>query len=268
MNRSMTYILVGGASALVGAVVGYFFSKKRMQSVFNKQLEEAIDKELDAIRKINQMHSEKQPEQEEPVELKDDPDGQPFGVVYSSNDPLELPQFVVDTFAMENQYSLAKRAEYEVRWRKLGYSSEDVNTWLQRFDELAAERESPQDDIPEEDLGETYEFESPELMAEEHENRNSPPEVIDFQEYSSLSAYFSFVTFHYYDEDDVLLDDGDMIVDDIERTVGLDALTSFGDLAAEMNDDDNTVYVRNGRMGLAIEIVRIHGSYAEFTGLR
>lgn len=95
------------------------------------------------------------------------------------------------------------------------------------------------------------------------------PEVVSLAEYSALPPYFEFLTFHYYEEDDILLDDQDTIVDDVDGVVGVESLTMFGDRAFDLSgeQDDNTVYVVNGKMMIAVEIVRVHGAYQDYIGV-
>lgn len=255
MNKN--YIFVGGASALAGFVVGYLFCRKRYKDKFELEVNKAIDEEIARIRELNAIKSE-------PVKSEENPYILPCEVSMIQKDG-SIPQFVADTFASDGEYSLEKRAEYEVIFRQMGYTDEDVNTWLQHYDEIAGEQEHPEEDDAQDH--ENEELENPEMMHEEEFWSKSPPEVISLDEYQNLSPYFSFVTFHYYEGDDTLVDDGDEFVDNIIGTIG-NALDYFGDRAVELSGDEDAVYVRNGRLGLAIEVVRMHASFAEFYGLK
>jgi hypothetical protein len=65
-------------------------------------------------------------------------------------------------------------------------------------------------------------------------------------------------TLTYYEGDDVLCDDHDRPVDDQHKLVG-NCLEQFG----HGSGDRNVVYVRNEELGLDLEVVKTHKSYAE-----
>lgn len=91
---------------------------------------------------------------------------------------------------------------------------------------------------------------------------NQEPEVVDEETYINLPTYFTCVTFQYFDEDDTLIDEAEEPVIDPELYIG-DALNRFG----ELSDNPDHVYVVNGSMGLAIEVIRLHASYTKWAGL-
>lgn len=63
----------------------------------------------------------------------------------------------------------------------------------------------------------------------------------------------------YYEADDIVSDGKDLPVEDVDGTVGREALQRFG----AGSGDRNVVYVRNPRMQTDFEIVCSKGSYAE-----
>ena len=71
------------------------------------------------------------------------------------------------------------------------------------------------------------------------------------------------VSIKYYAGDNTLLDTKEEIVLNVDELVGVESLTRFGHLS----QDDEIVYVRNERLGLLIEIVRIEEGYAASKGL-
>lgn len=74
------------------------------------------------------------------------------------------------------------------------------------------------------------------------------PYVIAPEEYDELDGYEA-VSLTYYDDKVLAHFDGE-IVDDIEGTVGFDALTSFGEY------EDDAVHVRNNQLKTDYEILR------------
>lgn len=67
------------------------------------------------------------------------------------------------------------------------------------------------------------------------------------------------VSWTYYEGDEVLVDAQEQVVTDVDNTVGLTNLDRFG----HGSGDDNTVYVRNAKLGLEFEITRSEGKYEE-----
>ncbi len=248
MNKTLSYILVGGASALAGVVAGYILCKKRLEIKFQEELSEAVNKELEGIRA-----SKKEEHPDKPHVVVN-----PLDYVQES----DIYQMIYDEFAEEaekagkplNSYHVSLLAQCLMTCRENRFTEEETKIAIEK---LMAEMGSPDDD-EEDDIDEDG-AEEPQLVMEEYQN--NPPEVIPLEEYSCLPSYLTTLTFHYFEEDDVLIDDGDMVVDDIDDVVG-DALVHFGD----GSDDDDTVYVVNGRLGLAIEIVRLHSSYSGWNG--
>lgn len=246
MTQTFKYILVGGASALIGAVSGYIFCKKQLQNKFEEELTKTIDEELKCIRKSREdskTESVRSSKKERSIDyLRDTKD-----IVNGM-----FPNMTFNDY----QWLLLKETLYQSykEGEEISY-----NELKNRFEYTIASFESPPEDIPEEDLGESYEDSDcvDEVQAVMDGYSNQPPRVISEDEYSSLPPYFEFLTYKYF-EDDVLLDDGEEIVDDIEGLVG-DALIHFG-------ADDN-VFVLNGNYGFAIEIIRMHTSYAAWNGI-
>lgn len=80
------------------------------------------------------------------------------------------------------------------------------------------------------------------------------PYVIDPENFGELDEYQT-VSLTYF-EDQVLADDNNDIVEDVEGTVGFDALTSFGRF------EDDAVHVRNERLKCDFEILKDLRLYA------
>lgn len=88
----------------------------------------------------------------------------------------------------------------------------------------------------------------------ENPKRPMAPYIISEDEYGNCD--YACLSFTYY-ADDILADDGDFVVEDIERTVGIDNLD---DLATKKED---IIYVRNDERRIDCEIARSERLYSE-----
>lgn len=85
------------------------------------------------------------------------------------------------------------------------------------------------------------------------------PYVISIDEFGEEMVHFDKLTIYYYEEDDTLADEQEEIIDDPNAIVGDESLTRFGD----KSDDSDIVYVRNERISVDYEVIRLHKSYQE-----
>jgi len=81
------------------------------------------------------------------------------------------------------------------------------------------------------------------------------PYIIDDQEFTNEFDHHDKISLYYYREDDVLCDEHEEVINDIEETVGYDALALL--------DMQTTVWVRNEPLCIDYEIISINKSYAE-----
>lgn len=89
-------------------------------------------------------------------------------------------------------------------------------------------------------------------------DKNVNIEVVPPDEFGQIDEY-DLISITYY-ANGILTDDGDEPIEDIEGTIGPDALDSFGEW------EDDTVYVRNDDRGCYYEICRDYSDYHEPTG--
>jgi hypothetical protein len=94
---------------------------------------------------------------------------------------------------------------------------------------------------------------------EKYRKTMKKPYLIKPEEYSDENYHYDKLSYGYYVEDDVLVDDNEDVVTDITNTIGDEALLSFG----EISEDPDIVYVRNERLAVDIEIIRMQESYKE-----
>lgn len=240
MNKTTLSIIVGSASAVVGAVAGYFVAMKYLDTKYSAVYEEKLNTELSNIRKAQQKQEERRNKDSVWVSRADLND---LGIVPTDGKPIEMT---------ETEY-------HKIRREAMTPSEEDI---YQKSDsDEVVELDNDGDPIDPSEVADEYWMDTPDFWDDK------PATIISLDEYRDLPSYFDHVTFHYYAEDDTLVDDGDQIVDDITRFVG-EALTRFGPEAAALADgDEDAVYVVNGKINLAIEVVRLNQSYASYMGM-
>lgn len=90
-------------------------------------------------------------------------------------------------------------------------------------------------------------------------SRIPEPYVIDTMKFSEENHEFDKLTIYYYAGDDTLVDEGEEIIVDVRMTIGDQALDNFGN--GSVNQD--IVYVRNERLSIDYEVVRVETSYSE-----
>lgn len=94
---------------------------------------------------------------------------------------------------------------------------------------------------------------------EEDEEDMGKPEVIPPEE--SWEQDYPTLSLTYFEGDDVLADESDKIVVNIDELVGEDFASHFGEY------EQDSVFVRNDKLGVYYEILRDYGTYAEHMGI-
>jgi hypothetical protein len=87
----------------------------------------------------------------------------------------------------------------------------------------------------------------------------SRPYVISQDEFTQNESETEQNTLTWYEQDDVLVDERDDIVDGADITLGQNFRAQFG----QQSSDENTVHIRNDKLGLEFEVVRSERSYKE-----
>lgn len=240
MNKTILSIIVGSASAVVGAVAGYFVAMKYLDTKYSAIYEEKLNAELSNIRKARQKQEEQR--NKDSVYISRD-DLKDLGIIPSDGKPIKMT---------ETEY-------HKIRREAMKLSEEDLYQKLDGDEDV--EFDSDGDPIDPSEVADECWMDTPDFWD------GKPATVISLNEYRDLPPHFDPVTFHYYAEDDVLVDDRDQIIDDITHVVG-EALTKFGPEAAALADgDEDVVYIVNGQMSLAIEVVRLNQSYSVYMGV-
>lgn len=85
------------------------------------------------------------------------------------------------------------------------------------------------------------------------DNVSSPPYIIDQQTFIEDIDEYEKLSLTYYANENILLDDHQEIVSNSNDLIGADGLSSFG-----IHDSDpDTIYIRNERLGIDFEVIRI-----------
>lgn len=229
MNKTLTYILVSGASALAGCISGYFLASKLLKDELQKEYENAVNEEISRIRAKHSVTSDDEEEVKRDITLE------------------KREQTDYSSYASANIYNdivehITNDPEEVERVRE-----ENPNMFE---DDEEEEEVFEEDIIKPDDYGSFY---------------GQPPQVISQQEYTSLPTIFEFVEIKYFEGDDVLCDEQNQPIDDVTGAVG-DALEHFGEEAASLNadGDEDRLYVVNGIYCIAYEIERYNMSYEEW----
>jgi hypothetical protein len=114
----------------------------------------------------------------------------------------------------------------------------------------AMQEEIESEDVYEEEFSEDVETEEP--------IDKSKPYIISIGEFMSETEWEKMVV-TYFELDDVLVDDREVVISNVDSVIGSDALTKFG----HKSKDANVVYVRNEELEADYEVVRDPRSYSE-----
>lgn len=85
------------------------------------------------------------------------------------------------------------------------------------------------------------------------------PYVISDEQFNEENDHFDKISLTYYEDDCTLADEGDEMITDVDNTVGRENLDKFG----ELSDDPEVVYVRNEKIAVDYEIIRLSKSYSD-----
>ena len=85
------------------------------------------------------------------------------------------------------------------------------------------------------------------------------PYIISQEEYMQNDQDWQQITVTYYRGDGVLTDHREDVIEEIEKTIGLDAINNFG----LQSSDPGTVHVCNEKLGLLFEVLLHEGTYTK-----
>ena len=85
------------------------------------------------------------------------------------------------------------------------------------------------------------------------------PKIITVHQFDDENRWHEKKSLWFYEKDDTVADEEEKIVDDPCALIGFEALLSFG----QGSEDSDVVYVRNSKLGVDYEVVRLDKSYQE-----
>lgn len=223
MNRE--YMILGSTSVVslaVGAGVSYLVTKK----VLTAKYDELMKEEIAATKRFYSQLNKRE----------------------GFSDPVALAKSIDEETAMK----------YEARVTTLDYgvegletSAKDVRMAQESIEESVTTRNIFTDAaVADEDFN----------YDEELANRSSDrPYVISHDEFYENAPEHNQITLEYFEDDDVLCDEGNAPINDTDGTVGDVNLNRFG----HGSKDNNVVYIRNERLDVDYEVVRNKGNYVK-----
>lgn len=94
----------------------------------------------------------------------------------------------------------------------------------------------------------------------ESETKEQRPYVISPDDFGQADEDYDLVSLIYY-KDGVLTDDFNVPIENVDDIVGLDSLKHFGEYV------DDAVYVRNDKMKVEYEIIRVGGNFSDVASI-
>jgi hypothetical protein len=149
-----------------------------------------------------------------------------------------------------------EKANHYNRWvaTKIKVEKEMNENLLEHYDEngiIMPETLGPIDETPDE-----LNWNEEEELASRNEEI---PFVISTLEFENEFPEYDKITYTYYEEEDVLLNENEEVVQEIDLVVGITNLQRFGDGSKDLE----IVYIRNHELEADYEIRRMGGSYVE-----
>lgn len=221
--NNLQNLFIFATGAAVGAGVTYIVLKEKY-----KFLEEDLEAYKAAEAFLNESDYETEEVDEEPINRKEP---RPLDNVSYAKVPLQHAN-------RKNKEDL----DVVVKER-LGKMKTDVSNYIDTT--IPFQEDSPPDGMPKAEEG--------------YNNSYLPPTVITLEEFTDEKDHFDKLTINYYAEDDTLVDEREDIITNVNALIGEDALLCFG----ESSDDPDVVYVRNERLSIDYEVIRINKSYQE-----
>lgn len=227
------YILVFGAGAALGAVVTRKLLREKYDQIIEDEVNEVVNYYKDKLRRVEDAAAE---------EVKN-----------ISNEPCTDEVKCDDAVEEDEEEGEAREnvEEQKLQYKKLvtNYSAAFNQQNKPKFEPDPAEEEYPEED--EEIEAELDSFDKARV-------RNDDPYIITIDDYNTTNSHYDKITVTYYSEDDVLADENEEIISDPNSIIGEDALLNFG----EGSDDADIVYVRNEKIAVDYEVIRVYKSYS------
>lgn len=277
MNKELiTNIVAGSIGFGVGCAVGYVIHQKKKSTTLEEVLfEQSEDEELNILRqKIQKTEAYGSPEAalnaiyaQTVQDLGYSPDADLAG---SLDAPDEDDEEDEEDEALDDLEEDEDEQEDDEDSEDDGFEDEPesadlvariVETTLDEFADEIVEELRTTNVFVEAELNpildaEVTEFESKSRLPERNPLK---PYVISIDEFMENEPDYRQISISYFEGDDVLCDDRQIIITDKEGTVGVQNLDFFG----ELSHNDDILYVRNQILGCDFEVCREPGKYEE-----
>lgn len=236
MNKAITAV----AAFAIGATVGFFAAKK----FFEEKYAQLAQEEIDSVKEI--FGRDFKEKEKLIAKAKDIADNTPFGITTAklSSDEGTNPNGVMARSSLNIQSkSEAAKQNYNLSPSKK----------TEAADEPPEDEESEEDD---EDGPEGYPVKDDETERDLEDVDRTEPYLISDREYSEEFPEHDKISLYYYTFDDVLCNENEEPMDDLDSTVGQDAMS-------ELANGAMTVWVRNEPLSIDYEICAVRNSYAQ-----
>lgn len=230
-------ILIGVVTGFAGGFASGFLVHKKLNDVQFEEVSEEQMKEIE--QKVNAAKEKAEAKEKElPEKLPEDPDKLKLALQG------KRPYIEADK---------EQKQAYEKLWNATKeYSNEENANELPTQDE---------EEFTEEEYVSQLEQEAEKEAADEFVE---PPHVIGLADFYNDRPENDKITIHWYEPDNVWLDENEEIIPDIKSYIGMQVQTLFASNSPE--DDPDVRFVRNDRYGSDYEIIRHHRSFRETVG--
>lgn len=249
MPTTKNLMIFGGAATVFGFVVGAALTYWATEKDIREKYDNITKKEIaDAKKFYSILH--KKDEYSDPANLQrytDVVDGLSYVTVHPGLEP------ILDDGTDE-------AAERIVRAQEVAATLDEIDEVDNQRGRRQAEQDREAAILAEAASLENFSYD------DEKKNRTDPNKayVISFDEWEAAEPDYSQATLNFYEGDEVLTDDHDMIIHDVEEAIGVLNLQRFG----HGSKDPNIVYIRNDRIDVDFEVVRSSTRYdAEILGV-
>lgn len=229
------------ASFLVGAGASFLITHKVLEKKYADIAEAEIASMREAMRRAEQRTSII-PEKKIKKKIKDE------SPKNDQEKKIADPNGILTRSSIDNDpYEKAKRDYHKIKPARVQEQPKQENT--------ASEpnpNDEDEDDCAEEtdDAGKTEQD-----MLDLTKIDRTLPYIIDYREFAEEFDHHDKVSLYYYRPDDVLCEENEEIVEDIEATIGYDALKAL--------DTQTTIWVRNEPLAIDYEIIALNSSFQE-----
>lgn len=231
MNKVITAV----AAFAIGATVGFFAAKK----FFEEKYAQLAQEEIDSVKEIFGRHYE-------PCDADDNrADGIGPGMESEFDEPRTNPNGVMARSSL-NTHSKSEAAKKNYNLSSSGKES-TAEAAASEDEESEEDDEDGPEGYPVKDDGTERDLEGVDC---------TEPYLISDREYSEEFPEHDKISLYYYTYDDVLCNENEEPMDDIDGTVGQDAMSELGQGAM-------CVWVRNEPLTIDYEICAVRNSYAQ-----